>query len=85
VELAEVVAGGEQQPFTLGGLETAVAVAYRQRQLSAAADAAARLAETDRARTALLNTVSHDLRTPIATAKASNIQPARRAGALARR
>jgi two-component system sensor histidine kinase KdpD len=55
----------------LAAFATEVAVAYRQRQLSAAADAAAHLAGTDRARTALLNAVSHDLRTPIATAKAS--------------
>jgi len=50
---------------------TEVAVAYRQRQLAEAAAAARELAETDRARTALLNAVSHDLRTPIASAKAA--------------
>jgi len=55
----------------LAAFASEVAVAYRQRQLSDAAADAARLAETDRARTALLNAVSHDLRTPIATAKAS--------------
>ena len=48
-----------------------VAVAYRQRQLSDAAEAADTLAESERARTALLNAVSHDLRTPIAAAKAA--------------
>jgi two-component system sensor histidine kinase KdpD len=48
-----------------------VAVAYRQRQLTEAADAALPLAEADRMRTALLNAVSHDLRTPLATAKAA--------------
>src|SRR5581483_10490483 len=48
-----------------------VAVAYRQQQLAAAARAAEPLAESDRQRTALLNAVSHDLRTPIAAAKAA--------------
>jgi two-component system sensor histidine kinase KdpD len=48
-----------------------VAVAYRQRQLAAAARAIEPLAESDRQRTALLNAVSHDLRTPIAAAKAA--------------
>lgn len=46
-----------------------IAVAYRQQELAAAARAAEPLAETDRQRAALLNAVSHDLRTPIATAK----------------
>jgi len=46
-----------------------VAVAYQQRELAAAAQAAAPLAESDRQRAALLNAVSHDLRTPVATAK----------------
>ncbi len=55
----------------LAAFATEVAVAYRQRQLSADADAAARLADADRSRTALLNAVSHDLRTPIASAKAA--------------
>jgi two-component system sensor histidine kinase KdpD len=55
----------------LAAFATEVAVAYRQRQLSAAADAATMLAQSDRARTALLNAVSHDLRTPIASAKAA--------------
>jgi len=50
---------------------TEVAVAYRQRQLAETAAAARELAETDRARTALLNAVSHDLRTPLASAKAA--------------
>ena len=48
-----------------------VAVAYRQRELSEAASAVEPLAESERARTALLNAVSHDLRTPIASAKAA--------------
>ena len=48
-----------------------VAVAYRQRELAEAARAAEPLAESDRQRTALLNAVGHDLRTPIAAAKAA--------------
>ena len=48
-----------------------VAVAYRQRELAEAASAVEPLAESERARTALLNAVSHDLRTPIASAKAA--------------
>ena len=55
----------------LAAFATEVAVAYRQRELTEAAAAARELAETDRARTALLNAVSHDLRTPIASAKAA--------------
>lgn len=55
----------------LAAFATEVAVAYQQRELSRAADAAAELAATDRARTALLNAVSHDLRTPIAAVKAA--------------
>jgi two-component system sensor histidine kinase KdpD len=48
-----------------------VAVAYRQQQLAEAARAAEPLAESDRQRTALLNAVGHDLRTPLAAAKAA--------------
>jgi two-component system sensor histidine kinase KdpD len=55
----------------LAAFATEVAVAYQQRQLSEVAETASELAETDRARTALLNAVSHDLRTPIASAKAA--------------
>jgi two-component system sensor histidine kinase KdpD len=47
------------------------AVAYRQRQLALAAAAAGPIAESARLRTALLNALSHDLRTPIASAKAA--------------
>ncbi len=46
-------------------------VAYRQRQLAQAAAAAEPLAASARLRTALLNALSHDLRTPIASAKAA--------------
>ncbi|MEP7177458.1 MAG: sensor histidine kinase KdpD [Pseudonocardiales bacterium] len=55
----------------LGAFATQVAVAYRQRQLAEAAREVEPLAESERARTALLNAVSHDLRTPIAAAKAA--------------
>jgi len=47
------------------------AVALRQERLSAEAAAAKPLAEADRMRTALLAAVSHDLRTPLASAKAA--------------
>jgi len=47
------------------------AVALRQERLTAAAAAAKPLAEADRMRTALLAAVSHDLRTPLASAKAA--------------
>ncbi len=46
-------------------------VALEQRRLSREAEEARPLAEADRARTALLNAVSHDLRTPLASAKAA--------------
>lgn len=55
----------------LAAFATEVAVAYQQRRLSEVASAARELADNDRARTALLNAVSHDLRTPIASAKAA--------------
>ena len=55
----------------LAAFATEVAVAYQQRRLADAADTASKLAESDRTRTALLNAVSHDLRTPIASAKAA--------------
>nr|WP_221381508.1 DUF4118 domain-containing protein [Actinoplanes polyasparticus] len=46
-------------------------VALRQERLAAEAAAAKPLAEADRMRTALLAAVSHDLRTPLASAKAA--------------
>jgi len=55
----------------LNAFAAQVAVAFEQRRLAQAADAAAGVAEADRMRTALLNAVSHDLRTPIASAKAA--------------
>ncbi|GAA4057845.1 sensor histidine kinase [Actinomadura miaoliensis] len=45
------------------------AVALRQQRLSAEAEQVRPLAEADRMRTALLNAVGHDLRTPLASAK----------------
>jgi two-component system sensor histidine kinase KdpD len=47
------------------------AVALRQERLREQADQARPLAEADRMRTALLAAVSHDLRTPLASAKAA--------------
>ncbi|GAA0386505.1 sensor histidine kinase KdpD [Microbispora corallina] len=48
-----------------------IAVALRQERLEEEAEAARPLAEADRMRTALLAAVSHDLRTPLASAKAA--------------
>ena len=47
------------------------AAAVQHQRLTAAAAAAGSLAEVDRVRTALLSAVSHDLRTPLASAKAA--------------
>ncbi|MDT0264607.1 DUF4118 domain-containing protein, partial [Jatrophihabitans lederbergiae] len=55
----------------LAAFASQVAVAYQQRRLAEAAEAAVPVAEADRMRTALLNALSHDLRTPIASAKAA--------------
>ncbi|HEX3337153.1 MAG TPA: ATP-binding protein, partial [Jatrophihabitans sp.] len=63
------LSAGDQR--VLGAFAAHLAVAYRQQLLAEAARAAAPLAESDRQRTALLNAVSHDLRTPIAAAKAA--------------
>ncbi len=60
---------GDQR--VLAAFAAHVAVAYRQQLLAEAAEAAEPLAESDRQRTALLNAVSHDLRTPLAAAKAA--------------
>ncbi|MFD1929878.1 ATP-binding protein [Nonomuraea mangrovi] len=48
-----------------------IAVALRQKRLQEEAEQARPLAEADRMRTALLAAVSHDLRTPLASAKAA--------------
>ena len=55
----------------LGAFAAYAAVALEQARLVAAAKAAEPLAEADRMRTALLAAVSHDLRTPLASAKAA--------------
>jgi two-component system, OmpR family, sensor histidine kinase KdpD len=47
------------------------AVALEQQRLAAETEAARPIAEADRMRTALLTAVSHDLRTPLASAKAA--------------
>lgn len=47
------------------------AVALEQQRLAEAAEAAKPLAEADRMRTALLNAVSHDLRSPLSSATAA--------------
>jgi two-component system sensor histidine kinase KdpD len=61
---------GEDQRI-LTAFAAQVAVAYRQLELTEAASTIEPLTESERARTALLNAVGHDLRTPIASAKAA--------------
>ena len=73
-ELSLVLLGrrlGADDQRVLSAFATEVAVAYEQRRLATVAAAVAPLTEVDRSRTALLNSVSHDLRTPIAIAKAA--------------
>ena len=55
----------------LGAFGAYAAAALEQGRLTAAAEAARPIAEADRVRTALLAAVSHDLRTPLASAKAA--------------
>ena len=55
----------------LAAFASQAAVAYEQRRLARTAASVALIAEADRMRTTLLNAVSHDLRTPIASAKAA--------------
>ena len=55
----------------LAAFATYAAVALDQQRLAAQAEAARPIAEADRMRTALLAAVSHDLRTPLASAKAA--------------
>jgi two-component system, OmpR family, sensor histidine kinase KdpD len=55
----------------LGAFAAYAAVALEQGRLTAAAEAAKPIAAADRVRTALLAAVSHDLRTPLASAKAA--------------
>jgi len=55
----------------LGAFAAYTRVALEQRRLTAEAEAAKPIAAADRMRTALLAAVSHDLRTPLASAKAA--------------
>ncbi|HKA95514.1 MAG TPA: ATP-binding protein, partial [Streptosporangiaceae bacterium] len=55
----------------LGAFAAYAGVSLEQQRLSAEAEAARPIAEADRMRTALLAAVSHDLRTPLASAKAA--------------
>jgi two-component system, OmpR family, sensor histidine kinase KdpD len=55
----------------LGAFAVYAAVALDQQRLAAEAEAARPIAAADRMRTALLTAVSHDLRTPLASAKAA--------------
>ena len=55
----------------LGAFAAYAAVALEQQRLAEEAEAAKPIAEADRMRTALLAAVSHDLRTPLASAKAA--------------
>jgi two-component system sensor histidine kinase KdpD len=55
----------------LGAFAAYAAAALEQQRLTAAAEAARPIAEADRMRAALLAAVSHDLRTPLASAKAA--------------
>ena len=55
----------------LGAFAAHAAAAFEQHRLAEAAEAAKPIAEADKLRTALLATVSHDLRSPLAAAKAA--------------
>ena len=55
----------------LGAFAAYAAAALEQQRLAAEAEAARPIAEADQMRTALLAAVSHDLRTPLASAKAA--------------
>ena len=55
----------------LGAFAAYAAAALEQQRLTAEAEAARPIAEADRTRAALLTAVSHDLRTPLASAKAA--------------
>ncbi len=55
----------------LGAFAAYAAAALEQQRLTAEAEAARPIAEADRMRAALLAAVSHDLRTPLASAKAA--------------
>ena len=73
-ELALVLRGRPLQAAdrrVLGAFAAQAAIALQQQRLAEAAAAAAPLAAADRTRTALLSAVSHDLRTPLSSAKAA--------------
>jgi two-component system, OmpR family, sensor histidine kinase KdpD len=63
------LAAGDRR--VLGAFAAYAAVALDQQRLAAEAEAAKPIAAADRMRTALLAAVSHDLRTPLASAKAA--------------
>jgi len=63
------LAAGDRR--VLGAFASYAAVALEQQRLAAEAEAAKPIAAADRMRTALLAAVSHDLRTPLASAKAA--------------
>jgi two-component system, OmpR family, sensor histidine kinase KdpD len=63
------LAAGDRR--VLGAFAAYARVALEQQRLAAEAEAAKPIAEADRMRTALLAAVSHDLRTPLASAKAA--------------
>ncbi|HEY2549415.1 MAG TPA: DUF4118 domain-containing protein [Streptosporangiaceae bacterium] len=63
------LAAGDRR--VLGAFAAYAATALEQQRLAAQAEAARPIAEADRMRTALLAAVSHDLRTPLASAKAA--------------
>ena len=62
---------GAEDRGVLHGFATQLAIALERRELRAEAATAAALGEADALRTALLRAVSHDLRTPLASIKAS--------------
>ncbi|HEY7607194.1 MAG TPA: DUF4118 domain-containing protein, partial [Actinomycetes bacterium] len=62
---------GEAERRVLATFANQAALAVEQGQREAERNRALALQETDRLRTALLNSVSHDLRTPLASIKAS--------------
>ena len=63
------LAAGDRR--VLGAFAAYAVTALEQQRLTAQAEAARPIAEADRMRTALLAAVSHDLRTPLASAKAA--------------
>jgi two-component system sensor histidine kinase KdpD len=67
----DLAIAGPESVVTLVVLAILPALAYERHQLTITAATLVPLADTDRARTALLRALSHDLRTPVATAKAS--------------